>query len=406
MTTYINPFSGDTIYPSTVSYEAISFTGDYDLQWPVNGNNQSPVSGIIDGTATATPAAICLPPANQVSTGQSILIRNVGINTFEVQSNTGASITTIGAGVAKYVFLTDNSTVAGIWSAITFGAGTSQADAASLAGEGLVALNSVLNQAYPVQNYSSDFTLVPANRANFAVWNGGAGTVTLPSATAVANNWFVNFRNNGTGTITLTPQGTDTIDGNATQQLQPTESLVIVSNGVSGFNSFGYGRSNLFAYTQLTLALSGGTYTLSSAQAANTIQEYTGALSTNQLVVLPPTVQLYSFTNTTSGAYTLTCTTGIAGANIVTVPQGTSIIAVCDGTNVYNANTAITGTFSSATLDPGSSVAPSLNFVGNLDTGLYLGAPGAVGIAAGGISAAVISPSGANFLVGIHGGTF
>ena len=187
MTTYINPFSGDTIYPSVVSYQAISFFGDYDLQWPVNGNNETPVSGIIDATATQASSAICLPPANQVSTGQSILIRNVGVNTFEVQTNTGSAITTIAAGVAKYVFLTSNTTITGTWSAITFGAGTSQADAASLAGRGLVALNSVLNQSYPVQNYSSDFSYTSSNRADFTVWEGGVGIITLPSASSVGN---------------------------------------------------------------------------------------------------------------------------------------------------------------------------------------------------------------------------
>jgi hypothetical protein len=96
------------------------------------------------------------------------------------------------------------------------------------------------------------------------------GTLTLPSSGTVPNNWFVMIRNNGSGILTLTPQGTDKIDGASSAQLQITESLVLVANG-SGFNTFGYGRSNTFFFTQLVKSITGGAIVLTSAEAANVL---------------------------------------------------------------------------------------------------------------------------------------
>ena len=44
---------------------------------------------------------------------------------------------------------------------------------------------------------NSNYTILPAARSSFYVWNGGAGTLTLPLAGTVGNNWFVIVRNNG-----------------------------------------------------------------------------------------------------------------------------------------------------------------------------------------------------------------
>jgi hypothetical protein len=210
------------------------------------------------------------------------------------------------------------------------------------------------------------------------VWLSGVGTFTLPSAAAVGANWFTIFKNDGTGILTLTPAGADTIDGNANQQLQLTESLVLVSSG-STWYTYAYGRSNSFAYTLLALSVTGGTYTLTSAQAANTIQIYTGALTSNEIIVVPSTVQLYTVTNNTTGAYTLTVKTAVVGGATVTIPQGASLVIICDGTNVYNAASGSSSSLTSLTLGNGSLAVPSLKFSGDLNSGLYLPATGQVG---------------------------
>ena len=134
MTTYTNPFTGQTIYPSTVSYESISISANTVLQWPINGNTGTPASSIIDCTATVAGLLLELPPAAQVSTGQSVLVRNTGTYAFTVADNSGNTIVSVSSGVAQYIWLTDNSTTNGTWTSVTFGAGTSAANAAALAG--------------------------------------------------------------------------------------------------------------------------------------------------------------------------------------------------------------------------------------------------------------------------------
>ena len=409
MTTYTNPFTGQTVSPSSVSYETLSLTANTTLEWPINGNDNTPASSIIDVTATSSGTStgwlLELPPATQVSTGQSIIVRNVGSQLFTVTDNGGNTIISVASGIAEFIFLTDNTTVNGIWASIVFGAGTSNANAGALAGYGLTPIGLTLNQAYNVTNYYSSSALGAASRAQFEVWAGGVGAFTLPSAASVGNNWFTIIRNAGTGVLTLTPAGTDTIDGNSNMQLQLTESVVVVSNGSTGFNTYAYGRSNAFAFTQLAQVVTGGTLTLSAAQGANIIQEYSGTLTSNQIVVLPSTVQLYSLQNGTSGAYTLTFKTAGTGST-VTVGQGQTAFVVCDGTNVYSTTSNTASSFTSATLAPGSVGAPSLNFLGNTNTGLYLPASNQIGFAVNGSNGMTLSSSGLNVPVGISGGTF
>jgi hypothetical protein len=409
MTTYYNPFTGQTVSPSSVSYESLSLTANLELEWPINGNDNTPASSIIDVTATSSGTAtgwlLQLPPATQVSTGQSLIVRNVGANPFTVTDNGGNTIIQIASGIADFIFLIDNTTVNGIWASVVFGAGTSNANASALAGFGLTPIGLTLNQAYNITNYYSDSALGAASRAQFNVWAGGVGTFTLPSSVAVGNNWFTIIRNNGSGVLTLTPTGTDTIDGNINMQLQLTESVVIVSNGSTGFNTYAYGRSNAFAFTQLAQVVTGGTLTLTAAQGANIIQEYSGTLTSNQIVVLPSTVQLYSLQNSTSGAFSLTFKTAGIGST-VTVGQGQTALVVSDGTNVYSTTSNTSSSFTSATLAPGSVGAPSLNFLGNTNTGLYLPASNQIGFAINGANGMTLSSTGLVVTNGISGGTF
>jgi hypothetical protein len=406
MTTYLNPYTGQTINPSQVGYEYIALTADKELEWPINGNTSDVVANIIEVSASAAGFKLIMPPATQVSEGQSALIRNTGSFSFTVVTNTTlATIVSVASGVAQYVYVTNNTTVAGTWASVTFGAGTASANAADLAGYGLLATSTTLNQSYPLTSIYSNYVILNADRASFLIWESGAGNMTLPSAATVGNNWFVMIRNNGTGILTINPTGANTIDGNASAQLQLAESFVLVSNGSTGYNSYGYGQSATFVYTQLSKVVTGGTVTLTVVEATNTIQEYTGVLTSNCTVILPPTVQLYSLQNNTTGSYTLTFSTGAVGASTVTLPQNQTFIAICDGTNVYNAQTA-TSSGTTITLQAGSVTTPSLNFLSNLTTGLYLPASNQIGFAVNGSTGMILSSTGLAVTNGISGGTF
>jgi hypothetical protein len=405
--TYVNPITGQTINPSQIGYEALTISADTELDWPINGTTSTDVvAAIIQVTATVGSLKLYLPSALQVSTGQSVLIQNIGAITFTVTDISGNTIVSIASGIAQYIFLTNNTTNNGTWSTVTFGAGTSSANAAALAGYGLTAISTTLNQQYAESSVFSSVTLNTTYRAQFLVWSGGVGTITLPTAATVGNGWFVMVRNGGTGILTLTPSGTDTIDTAATQQLQLTESLVIVSNGVNGYATFAYGRSNTFAYTQLAKVVTGGTTTLTAVEYANVVQGYSGVLLSNQIVVLPSTVQIYYLNNQTTGAFSLTFKTSAVSAATVTVAQGQTLTVVCDGTNVYNSSSASGGTVTTLTINSGSAAAPSLNFTGNTNTGMYQPATNQVGFALNGANALTLTTSGLFVPAGIAGGTF
>jgi len=405
MPSYTNPYTGQTISPSQVGYESLTISTDTTLQWPVNGNTSDVVANIIEVSATVGSLRLYMPAATQVSQGQSALIRNVGSNTFTVVDTSGNTIVSISSGIAQYIYVTDNSTEDGTWATVTFGAGVSAANAATLAGNGLMAIGATLNTATPVTTFSANYTLNNTDRARMYVWTGGAGSLTLPTSGTAGADWFVIIKNDGTGVLTVLPQGVETIDGQVSAQLQIDESFVVVCNG-SNYFSYGYGQSSTFFFTQLVKTVTGGTVTLTSSEAASIIQEYQGVLGSNCTVLVPQTVQLYSLRNTTTGAYSLTFSTGVVGGLNLTLPQNQTIIAICDGTNIYNAQTATSSFINNLTIGNGSAAAPSLSFISDALTGLYLAASNQLGFAVNGVSAGRLTPTGLFLPVGINGGQF
>jgi hypothetical protein len=405
MTSYVSPYTGQTISPSQVGYESLTISTDTILQWPVNGNTSSVVANIIEVTATTTGLKVFMPAATEVSDGQSTLFRNIGSNAFTVVDTSGNTIVSVASGIAQYVYVTDNSTINGTWSSVQFGAGTSAANAATLAGAGLQAISTTLNTATAVTGVSSNYYITNNDRSSLIVWTGGAGTITLPTAQSVGASWFIIFKNDGTGILNIALSGTNTIDGQSSAQLQIDESFVVVSDGLNWY-SYAYGQSATFFFTQLVKTVTGGTVTLTTAEGSAIIQEYEGTLVSNCTVIVPRTVQIYSFRNLTTGPYTLTFSTGVGGGSTITLPQNQTIIAICDGTNVYNAQTSTSSTINALTLGNGSAAAPSLSFVGDSTTGLYLAATGQLGIALSGVNAATFSPTGLLIPVGISAGAF
>jgi len=408
MTTYLNPFSGATIEPAQVGYEALTITVNTTLEWPINGNDTIPAAGILDVTATVANLQIILPPATQVSVGQQIVIRNTGSITFTVTTNAAnTQVVSVISGVAQFIFLTNNSTIDGVWSAVTLGAGTSVANAGQLAGFGVIAEGVTLNQNYPLSSVFSNYSILSTGQASFYVWTGGAGTLTMPAANTLVPGWFCMIRNNGTGILTIAPATSsgDVID---TTSLQIGESLVLVSNltsGSVGFSSFGYGRSNTFAYTLQIVNITATPYTLSTAVAASTVQKYTTALTSAAVVIVPSTVQIYAITNATGYSLNFQTVTGTYAA--ATIANGNTNILVSDGYNVYNATTG-SGSLTTIQLAAGAAATPSLAFISGTGTGLYLAAGSNLGISSNGANVATFQTGTPGIIVpgGISGGTF
>lgn len=404
---YNSPFSGDVIQPTDVSYRSITLSANTQLEWPINGNATDDYAArIMQVTASSAGLSLYMPPANQASVGQDALIRNVGATTFTVKDYAGTNtIISVAAGESKYIYITANANEQGTWGIISFGTGTSAADAATLAGYGLKAISSTLNQSHPVTTAGSPFTAISTDRAKNYVWTGGVGSITLSPASTLGNDWFMMIRNGGTGVLTINPSGADLINGSAALTMQVSDSAFIVCSGTAFF-TIGLGRTTNFAFSVLAYPItSGGSpYTLTPAQAQNTIISLTGALTTPVTINIPAAVQVYYVLNAATGS-TVTFTTGIGGSSSVTLNANQQAILICDATNVLNATTVIVGSNSISLID-GSVGAPSLNFGSETTTGMYRPGAGQIGWGILGVNGMTLSATGLTVPSGITSGTF
>lgn len=412
---YVSPFTGTVIQPTDVAFRAVTLAANTQLQWPINGTTTTDVAArIMQVQAASLGLELRMPPANQTSVGNDALIRNIGSNSFTVTDYLGGNtIITIAAGETKYIYITDNSDEEGTWGNIAFGTGSSSADAATLAGYGLLAVTTTLNQSHPITTFSAGTTADATFRAQAYVWTGGAGTLALTAAATLGDNWFMLLRNGGTGNLTVDPNGVELINGAASIDLAPSDSCVLCCSGTAFF-TVGLGRTSQFNFTQLTKAVTSGSITLTAAEAANVIQKYTGTLTGNVTVQIPQVIQVYYITNQTDGTgagYEITFTTGVPGSAVAIVPAGQQVILLCDSVDIYNASTVAAGA-STLSMVNGTVAAPALNFASEVNTGVYRPGAGEFAVSILGTQRLNVTATGVDvtgtgtFSGGVSGGVF
>jgi hypothetical protein len=339
MPIYTDVFGGANIYPSEISYSSVALSADIVLSWPEEtSTNTNLATRIMDVTPSTAGLSIYLPAANKTGTGNTVLFNNRGANTFTVRDSTGVQVITVAAGTLWQVYLTNNSTAAGTWQSLQYGATTSSANASALAGTGIVAVGALLSQSVPITSFNSNYTTTFADRANMFNWTGAGGTITLPAPTTAGNNWFIYLRNSGSGAISADAPGTTLINGASFLSFQPGESAIIACDG-SDFYTIGFGQSATFAFDYTVINVAGtGNYTLTGTELNRVAYRFSGALTGNRNIIVPATVQQYWVDNRTTGAYTLTVKTP-AGLG-VSVATNQRAILYSDGTDVLDADTA------------------------------------------------------------------
>lgn len=340
MTTYTDVFGGANIYPSEISYRSISLTANVTLNWPTEASAAGDFTArIMDVTQDQAGRIITLPPADEAGNGETILFNNVGSFSFIVHNNAGVQILNAAAGSVWQVYLADNTTAAGDWQDFQYGASVSAANASSLAGTGLKAVGAALTTAMPVTTFNSNYTAGFSDRAVTFVWTGaGSGTLSLPDPLTVGNNWFVAFRNEGGGNVTVAGGGTATVNGLSSLAYQPEESSIIVNDGTNYF-TIGLGQSADFAFDYTTISVAGtGNYVLSGNELNRIAYSFTGVLTGNRNIIVPATVQQYWVSNSTTGSFTLTVKT--SGGTGITISSGQRGIFYCDGSDVVDADTS------------------------------------------------------------------
>lgn len=243
-----------------VAYPSISFLditdNDITLIWPTSYFN---VPSIVDGInydvlassiyvtdGVGNTNTITLPDATESSNGASFIITNIGLSSFQLLKSNGVQLILIpespDTSNSFWVQLTDNSTSEGEWQFVQFGAGTSQAQASALAGNGLVAILDLLNTNIVVKPINaSPYDVIISDRAKLLLWQTGTGQMNLPLIADVPAGFYTSVNNEGPGAI-LTITGDATIDNNATIIVSPGQSLSIISDGTKWW-TLGFGQN-------------------------------------------------------------------------------------------------------------------------------------------------------------------
>lgn len=339
MTTYTDVFTGDVIVASEVSYEALSLTTSQTLTWPV--------PRILDVTGATGATTVTLPDATLASVGQDILFNNLSANSFVIyKSGTTTVVATCAAGTATYVYMTDNSTVAGTWRATVMATSGSAATAADLQGYGVRAISTDathLSAAITQSDWNSAArTTLLSDRASLINYiYSTAGALTLDN-TAAESNYFFWFRNSATNSVTVTPSS-GTVDGAATKTIAAGESCAFAFNGTNWY-TLGYGRSTTSSYTASNISLTGksGTLALNTSNFAtyttgSTLVTFSGTMSANVTVTFPATANVwFLYNNATMAGFTLTVKTA-AGSVTYSLSAGERLPLFADGNDLLTA---------------------------------------------------------------------
>lgn len=180
-------------------------------------------------------------------------------------------------------------------------------------------------------------TLVLARSSNTIIGVGDYGrtiiatstfTQTLTAAGTLGDGFVVQYRNNGTGVITLDPDGSETIDGNTTLILYPGQSCVIYSNG-STFYTIGRNGDTHYAVASGTDTY---TATLAPIIAAYITGRTYNIKFTNANTSTTPTINLNSL-----GAKTMVRANG-AVLGVGEIEDDMVLRLTYDGTNMVATN--------------------------------------------------------------------
>jgi hypothetical protein len=217
--------------------------------------------------------------------------------------------------------------------------------------------------------------LSDTSRALAYNWTGGLETITLPPVTDLSAGWFILFRNNGTGTVTIEPSGTSTINSSVSVAFNPQDSgIIVLDKSNNAFYTVGLAAPSNIAFTAATYdvdSIAGNTLSLVSyAPSIQTYVALNGTRTQTLAVTLPAITQLYVLQNeTNTSAYNVTFKVSGSSQTPVAFQSGTVAIVLTDGNNIYILTQSAAG---SQFVDDGSASAPSYAFNNDVTSGMFL----------------------------------
>jgi hypothetical protein len=384
MSAFTSPFTGTVITPTDVSYSAISFSSNTPLYWPsVVNPTQVAATRILDCTPSKSGLSILLPEADQGTVGADILFNNKSAYSFSIADASGLNSTTLSPGASIYFYLTSNSTFAGTWGNSLFGLNPSVASASTLAGAGLTTIAGQLATTGNIIDVTSPPTISNSSRAATYVWNSGSNTITLPAVSGLTAGWYISFRNNGTGTLTIQTQNTATINGSSSINTNPGDSGFILYDVSTGnFVTVGWALPANVTFSSATYdvdSISGNALSLTAyAPIIQTYVAQSGTRTQTLLVTLPTVTQFYVLSNnTTSGAYNIQFQVSGSSQSPISLGAGTIASVLATNNNLYILTQSTAGIYQA---NNGSTSTPAYSFVNDTHTGLYLIGTSALGV--------------------------
>jgi hypothetical protein len=389
MPTFTSPFTGTVVQPTDVSYYALNFSQNTQLYWPAVVNpTQVPAARIMDCVPSTTGLTVILPQGNQGAVGTDILIRNKGSVAFTITAFGGTQSVTVSAGTSRYFYLSDNTTEAGVWQNVQFGTGTSAADAATLQGAGLTTITGQLAVTSNVVEVSSIPNITDNSRAATFVWTNGNGNFTLPNVATLSGGWFIGFRNNGSGTLSITPTSPSLINGLGTISTNPGDSgYILYEQSTGNFFTVGWAVPSNVTFSSATYdvdSIVGNNLSLVSyAPIIQTYVALSGTRTATLNVTLPAITQIYILVNdTSSGAYNLSFNVSGAVTPPIVLTAGQVATVLSDGNQLFSLTQTTSGVFLA---NNGSATAPSFSFNADQHTGMYLVGTSVLGLTANSI---------------------
>ena len=381
MAGFTDPFGGGVLKPAQVSYREFDLTENMVTMWPAFATDDNVLAQTMRIMSATAGLSIALPDATQASPGGQGTFYNDAADPGAIGNALGGAVAAIDPGARRLIELRSAASASGSWLSTLLGVGTGSLDVAAAAGAGLMAVGTQLQVALQVEYIAASRAITEADRDKVLIWNGGAGTLTLPDSTTLQRFNF-EIRNQGTGAVVLWATGGQQIDGSATAIFNSTESAWVHAAPLGGWHTVGRGRNAQFNFTLLQKTVDGGSDALTLTEAANVIQTYSGTLVSNQEVILPAIVQVYYVSNQTTGAFNLLFRNPGLGGGSVSIPQGQNAILVSDGVNVINAATTVAG-IGAITFAAGSAASPSVQ-IGAVNTGFFSPSSGQVAFRSGG----------------------
>lgn len=400
---YTRVFGDQTLPPGDYQFVEHTFTGTLNLYWPLScPPGEKATASITHLNGSSTPQVV-LADASSLPPGYDLLLVNTGaVNLPLYGSDEVTLIATLEPSKKYYLYLEEASSV-GTWDLVEYGTGTSQAQASQLAGAGLAATaGQKLAGNVPTIPLSSDYLASESDRAKLLVATDGTGKITLPLLSSLTpTGYYLYFRNFSSSAVTLSPQGSDEIDGTISKDFLPGEGAIIMASDF-GWMAVGYGKDIEFTFTEFIVNAAGPNPTLTATEVSGRMIRVSGVATENKVITLPTVPGIY-FVRADGGlgAYTATFTTGSGSVYALSANQAT--VLYCDGTNILSSVT--TSSTPSISLVDGSSLGPSLSWAVNPTTGFYRASSHTLGFSANGVAIGTFSSNGWSGPAAINAGT-